>query len=318
MIRAFFFTVFLLAALFVPADVFAASLIPAEPPVLSKAEWAMLVGAGAGIVFGLVAAVREHYPSIDGRLIYALIVPITLMVAVYQVGFSELELTAKQAGAIFVLVVGGTAGVRKYIGWSAASAVAVATGKPVPQVPSISDVKVELLRSDGTSEVIEGEVIEVPEENLAKGKPSKFVPPMPVLFCIALALACIGCASPLQGFIATADAAAVAGDTARPVLRELCVEPMNKLVLVYEAAKAKSDDRAAGLAQAEGKALAKSCDPAIDAQALLLKTHAAMRAAILAFHAGKAPPGIQEVLLELVAAGAKLAKSLSALKGGGL
>lgn len=133
---------------------------------------------------------------------------------------------------------------------------------------------------------------------------------------LAVFVLLVGCASPLSGFVATADAAATAGEVARPVLREHCVEPMNKIALVYEAAKAKDDKRAAELAQAEGKALADKCDPAIDAQALLLKTHAALRAAILAFHSGVMPSGMQAVLVDLVAAGAKLAQSLSALKGG--
>lgn len=152
-------------------------------------------------------------------------------------------------------------------------------------------------------------------------KPPSVPPPMPPMLLLCLLLAgCVpllGCASPLRALIVTTDAAAVAGEAARPILREACTEPAEALVRRLDAADKAGNVDAARAVRVEAAALAEHCDPAAAGLRLLLKLHAAARAAIVAYHAtGAAPPGLAGIVVELASASMDLGQALARVGGG--
>jgi hypothetical protein len=153
-------------------------------------------------------------------------------------------------------------------------------------------------------------------------KPPSVPPPMPPLLLLCLALAgCVpllGCGSPLRALIVTTDAAAVAGEAARPILREACTEPAEALVRRLDAADRAGNVDAARAVRVEAAALAEHCDPAAAGLALLLRLHAAARAAIVAYHAtGGPPPGLAGIVVSLAQASMDLGLAISKVGKGG-
>lgn len=147
-------------------------------------------------------------------------------------------------------------------------------------------------------------------------RPSKPPPPAPPpLLLLMFVVGCVpllGCASPLRALIVTTDAAAVAGEAARPILREACTEPAEALVKRLDAADKAGNVDAARAVRVEAAALAEYCDPAAAGLRLLLRLHAAARAAIVAYHAtGAAPPGLAGIVVELASASMDLGQALA-------
>ncbi len=154
---------------------------------------------------------------------------------------------------------------------------------------------------------------EAPVPEVAEPAPAKTRPPtLPLMSFLALALLLAGC--DLPAMVRVADGAAAAGEAARPVLRETCTDPMAALAKRVLAAKNAQDIALWSAASQEADLLARRCDPAIDAQRLLLSLHAALRAGIVAWHAGAKPPDIEALATRIGAAAAKLAESLAALR----
>ncbi len=148
----------------------------------------------------------------------------------------------------------------------------------------------------------------------AKDPPTTPTPPTlpPALPCfLMLVLILTGCGLPAM--VRVADGAAVAGEAARPVLRETCPDPMVALAKRVLAAKNAQDIALWSAASQEAELLASRCDPAIDAQRLLLSLHAALRAGIVAWHAGEKPKDIDALATKIGVAATKLAQSLAAL-----
>ena len=118
-----------------------------------------------------------------------------------------------------------------------------------------------------------------------------------------LLLALTGCGmSPLQVAVTVADAAALAGDRAAPVLEEHCTAPLRAAV-------------AEGDAQT-GRRLADVCDPAIATYDALRTAHVALRAAIVAAHGGYSVAALAPLVTEVAATSAGLAETIAAVSGG--
>lgn len=152
-------------------------------------------------------------------------------------------------------------------------------------------------------------------------RPPSAPPPLPPMLLLCLALAgCVpllGCGSPLRALIVTTDAAAVAGEAARPVVLEVCTVPAEALVARLDAANRAGNVDAARAVRLEAEELAAVCEPVGASLRLLLRLHAAARSAIVAYHAtGGPPPGIAGLVVELAAASMDLRRSLARLEGG--
>lgn len=141
-------------------------------------------------------------------------------------------------------------------------------------------------------------------------------PPLPLLLLVFV-IGCVpllGCGSPLKALVVTTDAAAVAGEAARPILREACTEPAEALVRRLDAADKAGNVDASRVVRIEAAALAEHCDPAAAGLALLLRLHAAARAAIVAYHAtGGPPPGLAGIVVSLAQASMDLGLALEKL-----
>lgn len=163
---------------------------------------------------------------------------------------------------------------------------------------------------------VEGEI----RKHLRPSKPPPAAPPPLPLLLLVFAVGCVpllGCGSPLRALIVTTDAAAVAGEAARPILREACTEPAEALVRRLDAADKAGNVDAARAVRVEAAALAEHCDPAAAGLRLLLRLHAAARAAIVAYHAtGAAPPGLAGIVVELASASMDLGQALARVGGG--
>jgi hypothetical protein len=207
--------------------------------------------------------------------VYALVIPITIAVAVYQVGFSDVKLLAKHTGMVFLWSVGGTAGAKKFIGWVARGAIAVAQKEEWPTAP----------KSDPP--------LRGPESG---AKPPKLPPVLPIL-CLAL----LGCGlTPLQGAIITADAMADSVNAAAPILREQCVEPMQVAALAGD--------------KPRGQALAAKCDVPVTVYEAVRLAHVALSGAIVDCAAGKCST-LASALSVAVRTVVKLAPAIAELVG---
>lgn len=135
-----------------------------------------------------------------------------------------------------------------------------------------------------------------------------------------LLLACfilVGCTSKVQGLVVTADMTAAAGESARPVLAELCVAPMKALADKARVLKEKStvDEVEVRKLLQELKKISGPCDPAMKAQMAVLRFHAALRAGILAYQAtGKLSEEVLELAKKAGEAAVDLTKALLALR----
>lgn len=113
-------------------------------------------------------------------------------------------------------------------------------------------------------------------------------------------VASVGCGSPLRVAAEVANAAALAGETAAPILTEVCVEPM-KVALA-------SQDRASGIA------IANRCDVPIAAYDALRVAHVALRAAIVALASGRMPPDVIGTIAAVVEASTKLGSAIGGVR----
>lgn len=121
------------------------------------------------------------------------------------------------------------------------------------------------------------------------------------LFVGALAIvASVGCGSTLAVAADVANAAALAGETAAPILTEVCVEPMKAALA--------AQDRAAGIA------IANRCDVPIAAYDALRVAHVALRSAIVALASGKMPPDLFGTIAQVVEASVKLGQAIGGVR----
>ena len=109
-----------------------------------------------------------------------------------------------------------------------------------------------------------------------------------------------GCGSLLSTAADVANAGALTGEAAAPVLAELCVEPMKTALA--------AQDRAAGIA------VANRCDVPIAAYDLLRTAHVELRAAIVALASGQPPPDMLGMIARIVEASAKLGAAIGGVR----
>ena len=109
-----------------------------------------------------------------------------------------------------------------------------------------------------------------------------------------------GCTSLLSTAADVADAGAIAGETAAPLVVERCVEPMRAALVAQDREGA--------------RAIATRCDVPVEAYDLLRVTHVALRAAIVALASGRMPPDLPGLIVQVVDASARLASSIGGLR----
>jgi hypothetical protein len=110
-----------------------------------------------------------------------------------------------------------------------------------------------------------------------------------------------GCGSPLSAAAQVADATALAGEQAAPVLRQHCIDPIPRLPDAAELA-----------------ALRRVCDPAMLAYDSLRVAHVALRAAIVAAAGGQLDLArLAPLVADVAQAAAGLADSVRMVRGGG-
>jgi hypothetical protein len=92
---------------------------------------------------------------------------------------------------------------------------------------------------------------------------------------------------------------------------------MEKLAGAAERAKKDADASAFAKALGDAKELDEKCAVAIDGQRLLLALHVSLRAGLVAYGAGSAPPDLFQIALNVGVAAAQLSTSIRTLAEGG-
>jgi hypothetical protein len=134
--------------------------------------------------------------------------------------------------------------------------------------------------------------------------PKRLPPPPPALILLLVTLGggvmgLSGCGSPMLVAVRTADAAALVGDQARPVLEQECIEPIQRATM------------------AELVELRRACDPAMLAYDSLRVAHLSLRSAVLAVDAGTLDPGrLAPLVVRLGKAAFGLSESIRIVAGG--
>lgn len=279
--RVLLSTFAMLAVLFFPEAAFGQEpgqttiIPPAVPPPTT--DWVTLVAIGTGYTFAIVALLRQAVPKIDGRLVPLVVLPIAAAVALYQVGYADLKLTAKHAGLLYLSAYGGAAGIRKLGRWALDAWKAYQAGDTIPPPPPIG--------SDGPQSAA---------PTMPKSPP-RLPPTLGGMLCLA-ALALAGCASPIYMAAAVNNVAADSLNEAAPRLQRHCIDEVATLA-----------PAAAVLARRD------ECEPLTLAYDGAAAAVVALRAALLAAAGGDAS-GLSAAVALVVSAAGELATKMGGLQ----
>jgi hypothetical protein len=175
------------------------TILPPAPPPPST-DWIALGAVGLPFVLTGAQLVRGWHPFLHkGWPVPVIVVPlVSLGVALYQVGPSDLKLLLKHSGILWLAAYGGHTSVKQFLKWAAAMIAAMRAGTTLPPPPDL----------------VNPESIKVP-------LPSK-LPPLPVIMTFSLlALGC-GATNPCAvAYKKAADCPDCTGDEIRARVAEV-------------------------------------------------------------------------------------------------